>query len=176
MAITLAVAESAAAARIGDWVRIAVRKCLFLIASVATGLVGFLGAAQAQSALNTSQTSGLAIHGYDLVAYFEQHQARPGNPEITYQWANTRFAFSSEQNRDLFEANPGHYLPQFGGYCAYAAAHNAISDADPTAWQIVDGKLYLNYNSRVQKTWAGDLDSNIQKGHLNWIELSTTIQ
>ena len=76
----------------------------------------------------------------------------------------------------MFEANPGHYLPQFGGYCAYAAAHNAISDADPTAWQIVDGKLYLNYNSRVQKTWAGDLDSNIQKGNQNWGELSATIQ
>ena len=121
--------------------------------------------------INTSQFSELAIHGYDPVAYFEQGKAVPGNREITYQWEGTTFAFASASNRYLFSQSPHYYMPQYGGYCAYAAANNAISDADPTAWQIVEGKLYLNYDNRVQRTWAGELGKNLRLADDNWPQL-----
>ena len=75
MTITLAVAEKSAAARMAIRTWIAVTTCLPLTATVTTGLIAFVATAQAENAFNTSKTSGLAIHGYDLAAYFERHQA-----------------------------------------------------------------------------------------------------
>ena len=66
-------------------------------------------------------------------------------------------------------------LPKYGGYCAYAAAHNAVSDVDPVAWQIVNGKLYLNYDHKVQRLWANRVEDYVTAGDANWIELQKTL-
>ena len=146
-------------------------RCYFLAVTLCLlSVSGFAG-----GKINSSQFSGLAIHGYDPVAYFEQGKAIPGNRNITYVWEGTTFAFASEPNRDLFSRSPVSYLPQYGGYCAYAAANNAISDADPTAWQIVAGKLYLNYDNRVQRTWAGELEKNLRLADDNWPRLAQSL-
>ena len=147
------------------------RRCFLALILCLLNTSGFAG-----EKINTSQFSGLAIHGYDPVAYFEQGEAVPGNREITYHWEGATFAFASASNRDLFSRAPNHYIPQYGGYCAYAAANNAISDADPTAWQIVDGKLYLNYDNRVQRTWAGELDKNLRLADENWPQLQRSLE
>lgn len=92
-----------------------------------------IGAAVADP-VNQSPYSGLAIHGYDPVAYFTEHAAVPGSREILYEHEGVTWVFSSRENLDLFEKSPESYFPQYGGYCAYAVSQNAVSDADPTAW------------------------------------------
>jgi len=112
--------------------------------------------------------SGKAIRGYDPVAYFSEGKPVKGDEKLVYNWNNANWYFSSQQNLDLFKANPEKYAPQYGGYCAYGLAegHKAPTDAD--AWTIEDGKLYLNYNTDVRKMWSKEKKERIEKADKNW--------
>ena len=111
---------------------------------------------------------GAAARGYDVVAYFTQSKPVRGEQRYEFQWMGAAWLFSSQENRDAFAADPVRYAPQFGGYCAWAVGHNYTADADPEAWRIVDGKLYLNYNRSVQTKWEQDRDKWIEEGRRNW--------
>ncbi len=87
---------------------------------------------------------GLAIKGYDPVAYFTVGKPTKGSPDITYDWADAEWRFSTTEHRDLFVADPLAYAPQFGGNCAVAAATGHRVSASPKQWRIEDGHLYLN--------------------------------
>ena len=137
-------------------------------------VIGVQGLAFADP-VNRSPFSGLAIHGYDPVAYFTDHAAVPGDREILYEHQGVTWAFASVENRELFRRSPQAYIPKYGGFCAYAASQNAVSDADPTAWQLVDGKLYLNYDKRVQRTWANRIRYHIDAADANWPGLAASI-
>ena len=76
--------------------------------------------------------------------------------------------FTSEANRDAFRAKPTRYAPQYGGYCAWAVSQGYTAKGDPNAWKIVGGKLYLNYDKRVQSTWEKAAEANIVKADANW--------
>ena len=67
-----------------------------------------------------------------------------------------------------FMAVPEAYAPQFGGYCAYAVSEGYTADADPEAWKVVDGKLFLNYNKKVKELWEREQNQRIEKGIKNW--------
>ena len=95
--------------------------------------------------------AGLAIRGYDPVAYHLQAQPAKGIPQISYQWRGATWLFATAENRDSFQAEPERYAPQYGGYCAYAVSKGRTASIDPEAWRVVDGKLYLNYSRGVQK-------------------------
>ena len=112
--------------------------------------------------------SGLAIRGYDPVAYFTQQKPVKGSEQFNYSWMGATWLFTSPENRDQFAANPTQYAPQYGGYCSYAVSKGHTASIDPEAWRIVDGKLYLNHSKGVQKTWQQDVSGNIQKGDQNW--------
>ena len=112
--------------------------------------------------------SHAAIQGYDPVAYFKLAMPVSGRPEFNYKWKNALWFFSSQQNLDDFKKNPEQYAPQFGGYCAYGMAAGHKVHASPDAWNVIDGKLYLNYNKSVQKLWNEDRRSNIEKAVKNW--------
>ncbi len=114
----------------------------------------------------------MAIHGYDTVAYFTEGRPVQGSDKFLAEYNGAKWAFSSAENKTLFENNPEKYAPQFGGHCAFAAAHNALADVDPSAWRIIDDKLYLNYSQRVNTQWLGDLSSNLEKGNAFWLSLS----
>jgi len=111
---------------------------------------------------------GVAIRGYDPVAYFKQGRPVKGAAQFSHSWSNATWWFSSAENRDLFKANPAQYAPQFGGYCAWAVSKGYTADTDPDAWKIVDGKLYLNYSKDVQKKWEADIPARIREGEKNW--------
>lgn len=111
---------------------------------------------------------GLAVHGYDVVAYFKDSRPIKGSAQFEYEWMGTKWRFSSQENRDAFAASPAQYVPQFGGYCAWAVGHNYTADTDPDAWRIVDGKLYLNYNRSMQRKWEQDRSKWIDEGSRNW--------
>jgi YHS domain-containing protein len=127
--------------------------------------------AQAAQKVNTAR-GGLAIDGYDPVAYFTEGRPVKGDPRFTHGHRGATYHFMSAASRDLFAKEPDRYVPQFGGFCAYAVSRNYTADTDPLAWKIVDGKLYLNYNTRAQAKWEEDVPGNITKGHANWPGLS----
>ena len=112
--------------------------------------------------------SGLAIRGYDPVAYFTDQRPVKGLPQFNYSWMGATWLFATAANRDQFSADPARYAPQYGGYCSYAVSKGHTASIDPEAWRIVDGKLYLNYSKGVEKTWEEDVPGNIQKADQNW--------
>lgn len=128
-------------------------------------LVGLAGQAVAAEPINTLERSGLfgykpsgiAIRGYDTVAYFTQDKAVKGDPDITAEWNGATWQFSNEEHRDLFIADPEAYAPQYGGYCAYGVAVDNLVKIEGDQWDIVDGKLYLNFNKKFSKRWREDI-------------------
>lgn len=114
---------------------------------------------------------GLAIGGYDTVAYFTDGKPVEGSSEFVTTWKGATWRFASAAHRDAFVAEPDRYAPQFGAYCAWAVAQGYTASIDPEAWRVVDGKLYLNYSKSVQKQWEEDVPGNIARGDANWPKL-----
>jgi YHS domain-containing protein len=114
---------------------------------------------------------GLAIGGYDPVAYFTEGRPVEGTSDFTTEWKGATWRFASVAHRDAFVANPDKYAPQYGGYCAWAVAHDKTAAIDPEAWRIVDGKLYLNYSKDIQKQWEQDVPGYIGKADAIWPRL-----
>jgi YHS domain-containing protein len=132
------------------------------------GLICASGAFAA-SPVFTGLLGNTAIKGYDAVAYYTDGKPVPGKPEYVYEWQGARWRFASQAHLDQFKAEPARYAPQYGGYCAYGVgAKNYLVKSDPDAWDIVDGKLYLNYDKDVQKLWKADRAAYIQKADANW--------
>jgi hypothetical protein len=115
--------------------------------------------------------AALALKGYDTVAYFVDGKAVQGLPQFEHTWNGARWRFASAGNRDRFAKTPETYAPQFGGYCAWAVSRNYTADTDPEAFDIVNGKLYLNYSKLVQLRWKMSREENIRKGEHNWPRL-----
>jgi len=113
-------------------------------------------------------TNGIAINGTDPVAYFTEGDYAYGDEAISAEWNGATWLFTSEEHRDLFLADPEKYAPQYGGYCAFALAHNAIATTVPEAWTIHNGKLYLNYSTGVRSQWQTDKDGFIEKADGFW--------
>jgi YHS domain-containing protein len=112
--------------------------------------------------------NGAAIRGYDAVAYFTAGKPVKGDAKFAHSWRGAAWQFSSARNLELFKANPEKYAPQYGGYCAYGMAKGYKATTEPDAWSIVGGKLYLNYDLDIQKTWNKDQPGYIKKAEVNW--------
>ena len=114
---------------------------------------------------------GVALKGYDAVAYFQQNQPVKGALQFNFQWMKATWLFSSAANRDQFAADPQRCAPQYGGFCWYAVSQGHTAPIDPEAWRIIDGKLYLNYSKGVQNKWEKDKARYILKADQNWPNL-----
>ncbi len=126
--------------------------------------------AQELSGKSFSTKNG-AIDGYDVVAYFTDAKPVKGTKHFALQWNEAIWYFASADHQALFKANPQKYAPQFGGFCAYGVSKGYKVKIEPEAWDILDGKLYLNYDLDVQKTWRKDRPGYIQKANTNWIKI-----
>ena len=119
-----------------------------------------------------TEKNGLAIKGYDPVAYFESNKAIEGKSSINLLVDGITYYFSTPQNKELFRANPSKYEPQYGGWCAYAmGATNEKVEIDPATFKIINGKLYLFYHTWVNNTltkWNKDEISLKSKADINW--------
>ncbi len=113
-------------------------------------------------------SDGVAIKGYDPVAYFVDGKPVKGSRGFEYVWMGAKWHFSSPEHRDLFIKNPEKYAPKYGGYCAYAVSRGSTADIDPEAWTIVDGRLYLNLSKKIRDKWSKDIPGNIKKADENW--------
>jgi YHS domain-containing protein len=111
---------------------------------------------------------GLAIKGYDPVSYFTDGKPMRGSAQFSTSYKGVLYRFASAEHRDRFVAEPEKFVPQYGGYCAYAISLNLIADIDPDEWAIVDNKLYLNNGFFAQTLWSFDKRGNISKGDRYW--------
>lgn len=112
--------------------------------------------------------NGVALDGQDVVAYFTQSELVEGSQQYSHSWNGAEWLFSSAENRDLFAQNPEAYAPQYGGYCAKAASGGVLATTVPTAWEVRDGKLYLNYSAEAQVEWKQDTAAKIVRANANW--------
>ncbi len=124
-----------------------------------------------QGLFGTYKESGIAIRGYDTVAYFTLSKPVKGDEAFAVQWNDATWHFSSQEHADLFENDPEAYAPQYGGYCAYGVSQNYLVKIEPEQWRIVDGKLYLNYDQKVQTTWLEDVPGYIKSADNKFLDL-----
>ncbi|MEB0137569.1 MULTISPECIES: YHS domain-containing (seleno)protein [unclassified Undibacterium] len=116
-------------------------------------------------------TQAGAIRGYDPVAYFTEHRAVKGKTQLVYRWNEADWHFSKAENLAAFKADPEKYAPQYGGYCAYGVAQGYTPETDPHAYQVLNGKLYLNLSKVVLKRWQQDIPGYVSEANQNWPQL-----
>ncbi len=144
-------------------------KSIALAASLTLATVG--AALAAGPEINASST-GLALQGYDPVAYFTLGEPTKGSWKITTTYDDATYRFASEEHKAAFEADPAAFLPEYGGYCAFGAAMGFKFDGDPNHWKIVDGELFLNISQDIQERWVKDIPGFVEKADANWIEIA----
>jgi YHS domain-containing protein len=134
-----------------------------------TGLITMatIGSAFAEKVF-TGLIDGVALGGYDAVSYFSGNEPVIGDPAITADFGGATYRFASAASRDMFKAEPEKFAPQYGGYCAYAAAKGALAPGDPMAWTVEKDKLYINLSPAIKQTWSKDIPGNIAKADANW--------
>jgi YHS domain-containing protein len=128
--------------------------------------------AQAEPRWFTDLEPGVAVGGYDTVAYFTEGAPLRGDAAISLMHDGVEWRFASEGNRERFASDPDRYAPRFGGYCAYAISQGYTAKGEPEVWHIVDGKLYLNYDRAVQTTWRQDVPGYISKAESAWPDIA----
>jgi YHS domain-containing protein len=146
--------------------------------TISVALLLFYTSIYAQSALRSKHFNlekGVAIQGYDPVAYFTQSKAVKGRTEFIANSNNVTYYFSSAANKALFEKDPQKYEPQYGGWCAYAmGATGEKVEVDPETFSIANGKLYLFYNRFFNNTlpkWNKDEGNLKTKAEKNWTNI-----
>ncbi|WP_299921186.1 YHS domain-containing (seleno)protein [uncultured Pelagimonas sp.] len=147
-----------------------------------SNFTSFLGGIAVSVALATSalaagvdvnaSSTGLAMQGYDPVAYFTDGAPTKGDYQLTAVYNDATYWFSSEDNKAAFEANPEAYAPAYGGYCAFGTAMGFKFDGDPTLWKIVDEKLYLNLSPSIQERWATNIPGFIADADSKWGDIA----
>ena len=115
---------------------------------------------------------GIAISGYDPVAYFKQGKAVKGKKEFAVIAEGVTYLLSTADNKEEFKINYSRYEPQYGGWCAYAMGNDGTKvEVDPETFKIVDGKLYLFYNrffTNTLKSWNKDESHLKANADNNW--------
>jgi YHS domain-containing protein len=128
----------------------------------------FASTAVAGGLVNVAGASGIAVGGYDTVAFFTDGKPTAGDPSITSTHRKATYLFASKAHKAQFDADPEKYVPQFGGFCAYGAALGALFPVDISTWQVRDGKLYLNLNPEILKVFDKNPAGFIAKAEKNW--------
>ena len=118
------------------------------------------------------QDNGLAIRGFDPVAYHLLRVPTRGDARFTQHWRGAAWRFANAAHAAAFAADPERFAPAYGGFCAWAVAQGYTAPIDPTAWAIVDGRLYLNYDRSIQRRWERDIPGHIARADRNWPRLS----
>jgi YHS domain-containing protein len=145
-------------------------KKLILSLVVATLALPLFAQTASKTLLNLDKT-GVAIQGYDPVAFFTDNKPVKGDQKFLVKHDGAIYFFASKEHKDLFKADPAKYTPEFGGYCAYGVSRNKLVVIDVDAFQIVDGKLLLQYSKGVRDDFNKDTKGNLAKADANWVSL-----
>jgi YHS domain-containing protein len=142
---------------------------LLAILTFAVGALFAVAPAHAdQAPVHTGFLSNVAVGGYDPVAYFTDGRPVRGTTQHRTTHQGYEYRFASAEHLAAFRANPSRYLPQYGGYCAWAVAQGYTAAGNPQYWRIVDDRLYLNYNGEIQQRWLRDIPGFIRSANANW--------
>lgn len=133
-------------------------------------LVVMIGAAVAGS--SNVDSNGLALQGYDPVAYFTESKPVKGTTEFIAEYDGAKYQFASDEHLQMFKADPAKFAPQYGGYCAYGLAYGSKAPVEIDKFSVVDGKLYLNFDGNIQSRWVKDVPGFIAKADENWKNLN----
>ncbi len=140
------------------------RRRMLLLAA----LLALPGQAAAPAGPEVNTEGGVGLGGFDPVAYFTEGRAVRGLAQVAAAHDGVEYRFASGANRAAFLADPARFLPQYGGFCAFAVARGYKAVVDPTAFAVVDGRLYLNYNADIQAQWQRGQARDIWRGDANW--------
>jgi YHS domain-containing protein len=141
----------------------------FLLSLAITAITALALPALAQTkALLNLDSSGVAIQGCDPVAFFTDSKPVKGDPKFVSKRDGAIYFFASKEHKDLFNADPAKYEPVFGGYCAYGVSRNRLVEIDVDAFQIVNGRLLLQYSKGVRDDFNKDTAGNLSKANANW--------
>jgi YHS domain-containing protein len=138
-----------------------------LLAGLVSATPSVAGVPGSTSAINVD-AHGIALGGYDPVAYFDKHQPAQGVETISASYGGARYLFASEAHRKTFLSNPKKYVPQFGGFCAVGTSYGQKVDIDPQTGKVVKGKLYVNNNPKAQAIFDKDTQGTISRAEHNW--------
>jgi YHS domain-containing protein len=139
-------------------------------ADAAVNVIADLGGEPSGPIYTENKDDVVAVSGYDTVSYF-QGDGVPvlGLAEFAVKYQGYEYHFANAENAETFIEDPDKYAPQYGGYCAWAIGENdALAPGDAQVYQIVDGKLYLNFNEQVQENWRKDIPGFIEKADANY--------
>ncbi|MGF6177331.1 YHS domain-containing (seleno)protein [Ensifer sp. 4252] len=142
------------------------------MATVAAGSPAF-----ADDSVNTGYFGGVAIMGYDTVAYFTEGKATKGSEKFSYEWLGTPWHFANAKHREMFISEPLKYTPQYGGYCAGEVIYGSVTvNIDPEAFKIIDGKLYLIYDKKHAEGFAANAEDAVAKADGNWPKVAADLE
>jgi YHS domain-containing protein len=116
----------------------------------------------------------LALSGYDPVSYFIDGHPEKGSADYATSYDDATYWFKTPEHRATFVADPDHYAPQFQGFCAVTLSRGARLEADPDAWVIADGKLYVFGAKEAVPMFQAQTASVIEKATENWVTLRNT--
>jgi len=140
----------------------------FVIRAAATALTLATLAVPALAGPAKNLVDGVALHGFDPVAYFVDHKPTKGDPSIASTYDGATYEFASKEHKALFDAAPAKYVPVYGGYCAFAVTEGIKADIDPYAYAINDGKLYVNFSVEARDAFQANVADNGHKAEANW--------
>ena len=147
---------------------------LLLVLALVTSQLGIIAAKEVQAGVPGSTSpinldaNGVALGGYDPVAYFEGGTPTKGKPAIYASYAGARYLFATAAHLQTFLRDPKRYIPEFGGYCVVGTAFGEKVDVDPNTGKVVNGKLYLNNNRKALEIFNKDQEGTITKAQTNW--------
>ena len=113
-------------------------------------------------------SNGIGIQGYDPVAFFTDGKPVLGQEQFHSSYHDVTYRFASAEHQQMFEKDPAKYEPQFGGYCAYGVTQGHLAPVKIEAFQIVDGRLLMQYDSDVKKKFNEDQAGNLKAADEKW--------
>ena len=152
---------------VSRWSGAMVQVCALLLMTAVTASAG-------QTKPLAVDSNHIAIKGYDTVAYFTDRKAVKGNSQFEYAFDDAIWQFANAAHRNMFVADPDHYMPQYGGFCAACVAMKLcaglgnLEPANPEAWTIVNGKLYMVSDKKFLAGWKANSAANIRQADVHW--------
>ena len=131
--------------------------------------LGITSSVQAQAADYQSSVTG--VNGYDVVSYHNSKRPIRGNGHYLAVHNGVTYLFANKENLETFQETPDHFVPAYGGYCAFGVSDGKKFVGDPEVWRIVDDKVYLNLDARIQAEWLKDVPGKIDVANANWVKI-----
>jgi len=139
---------------------------------VAVLLIASMARAVTAAEIVNTTTAGIAVDGFDMLAYFELGRAVKGIADHSVTYKGAQWLFASPDHRNAFGANPARYAPKYNGFCAVAVSEGAAAEVDfVNGWAIVDGALFLNWSADVKRIFLTELSERLPAAQRNWADV-----